>query len=263
MELSEKPNFDGVRNQPLFAIELKEELDLPRLTPLFDVPDQAQSRPSSAPVPRLHGSPSISSRDHEPTPEEYQLNSELKSKCPLCGKGFKTIKAMHGHKRIHGDRGLKGTKKRLETTADFKSYADRVPSNSWGSMKRKRVWKQVIDKNSPKAVAAALILMEMSRSKTMESNPLDEKKNACENYNWNFPSDQTLVEHRSSHKKTGEVQKSSRRKRKVKSESGSHVCEICNKSYTTGQQLGGHKRAHQKDLTPISEVPNCQAALDS
>ncbi|KAF3339816.1 Zinc finger protein AZF1 [Carex littledalei] len=143
--------------------------------------------------------------------------------------------------------------------------------------------------NGPEAVTAAFILMEMSRSKsddssqnkkrTMESDPLDEKKHASENCNMSFPSDQALVEHRSSHKKErkneaiqeptevlkiDEVQKSRKRKRKVKSESGSHVCEVCNKSYPTGQQLGGHKRAHyKKDLNTISELPNGQAALDA
>ncbi|KAF3332395.1 zinc finger protein ZAT12-like protein [Carex littledalei] len=182
--------------------------------------------------------------------------------------------------RIHQNRGLKGTPKR---PADVESNTDHLFPNSWAAT-RKRVRKPVLDMNSPEAVVAAFILMEMSRSKSndssqnkkrraMESDPLDEKKHACENCNRSFPSDQALVEHRSSHKKErknevlkiGEVQKSRKRKRKVKSESGSHVCEVCNKNYPTGQQLGGHKRAHyKKDLSTISEVPiNGQAALDS
>ncbi|KAF3332396.1 zinc finger protein ZAT9-like protein [Carex littledalei] len=271
--------FYASRNPPSFA--KPEEFSLP---PHFYISDQDQSPPSFPPVSRLHReSPSTSCRD--------ALNSDSKSKCLECGKEFETKKAMYGHMRIHRNRGLKGTPKRPSVSKwrfEFESYTDRLLSNSWGAT-RKRVRKPVIDMNSQEAVAAAFILMEMSRSKsngsyqnkkrkTMESDPLDEKKHAGENCNRSFPSDQALVEHRSSHKnerkneaiqestevlKIGEEQKSPKR-RKVKSESGSHVCEICNKSYPTGQQLGGHKRAHyKKDLTPISEVPNGEAALGS
>jgi C2H2-type zinc finger len=31
---------------------------------------------------------------------------------------------------------------------------------------------------------------------------------------------------------------------------GSHICEICGAQFTTGQALGGHKRAHSKQKPP-------------
>ncbi|XP_078170186.1 zinc finger protein ZAT3-like [Carex rostrata] len=249
-------NFYALINLP----SKPEEFSLP---PHFYISDQGQSSSSSAPVPCLQGSPSTSRRD-----------PKLESKCDHCGKGFKTDQAKFGHMRIHQDKSLKGTLKRP---------ADHLLPYRWAST-RKRVRKPVIDMNSLEDVVAVLTLMEMSRSKsndswrTMESDPLDEKKHASENCNRSFPSDQALVEHGSSHKKkrkneaiqeptevlkNGEVQKSRKRKRKVKSESGSHVCEVCNESYATGQQLGGHKRAHYKKklISTTSEVPNGQADM--
>ncbi|KAJ1692810.1 hypothetical protein LUZ63_009508 [Rhynchospora breviuscula] len=296
MEEPQKAYFHGFKNPPSFA-ERNKEFYQPVLS---DIRDRHRSPPlterelptqtvqcgllrlRTSPVPLLQELPSTSNRD-EPTIENQMISSKPKFECPECHKKFARDKAMFGHMRIHPERGHKVFRKcsASKPNPEQDSYTDRLLSRSWG-VTGKRGRKPLLEKDS-EDVATAYILMGISRgsfdmcenkkARTHEFDWVDEKKHVCETCNKSFPSHQALGGHRSGHRKerhnmvllvelaalkSGEVQVGA--KRKVKS--GPHECEICGRSFDTGQELGGHKRAHyKKDPIVISEVPDDQATL--
>ncbi|KAJ3691064.1 hypothetical protein LUZ61_020228 [Rhynchospora tenuis] len=289
MEEPQMVCFHSLKNPPLFA-DLNKKFYLPVLS---EARGRYQSPPlmekelptktlqncllhlSTTPLPLLQELPSSSSRD-EPKFEDHLINSNSKFECPRCHKEFATDKAMFGHMRIHPDRGHKVSKKCLvsKTKPKADSYTDCLLSRSWG-LTGKRGRKPLLEKDDPD-VAAAYILMGIGRGSfgtcenekmgTDESDRFDEKMHICETCNKSFPSHQALGGHRSRHRKERQnmillVELDALKslqvcgKRKVKC--GFHECDICGRSFDTGRELGGHKRAHyKKDPIVMGEMPD-------
>ncbi|XP_072976954.1 zinc finger protein ZAT9-like [Typha angustifolia] len=180
--------------------------------------------------------------------------------CPKCGKAFKSIKAVHGHMRLHNKGKDQSSKEKEEIKPIADSSSQRaVPAPNPAA---ETGVKRILDYRNLEVLAAysvvqltninenrfcsKLVALRDVEGSTSSSGAHSEKEG-----NGEVKTEAALSSQPSS------VIRSKRRKvehQELEPEDRRYQCHICDKSFPTHQALGGHTASHNKAKNSLEEV---------